>query len=115
MSSLNQVCIISSKQCTILQGAEFKLKGLGSILGHLEPKVITLTERVATGTHITGKNKAPKRIVCICGMTVVRLSKTPGERATHAFEWIHTYISGSRNVESTTGKNNFLITFVCDY
>ena len=87
MPLLNQVCIISSKQCIILQGAEFKLKDLNSILGHLEPKVVTLTERVATGTHITGKNKAAKRIVCICGSTVVRLPKTQDEHATYALEW----------------------------
>ena len=86
MPLLNQVCRIS-KQCIILQGAEFKSKGLSSILGHLEPKVVTLTERVATGTHITGKNKAPKRIVCICGSTVARLPKTQDEHATYALEW----------------------------
>ena len=111
MSSLNQVCIIFSKQCTILQGAESKLKSLGSIFGHLEPKVVTLTERVATGTYITGKNKAPKRIVCICGTTVVKLPKTLSEHATHAFEWIQIDTSGTRNVESTTGNNNFLTLF----
>ena len=111
MSSLNQVCIISSKQCIILQGAEFTLKGLGSILGLPEPKAVALTERVATGMPITGKKKATQCIVCICGKTVVRLSKTPNDRITHVLECIHTDISGTRNVESTTGNNNFLTLF----
>ena len=73
------------------------------------------TEGVVTDMHITGNKKPSQCIVCIRGKKVVRLSRTPDERATKPFEWIHTDISGPRNVESTTGDKNYLITFVCDY
>ena len=86
-----------------------------SILGHPDPKAVARTEGVVTGMHITGNKKPSQCIVCIRGKKVVRLSRTPDERATKPFEWIHTDISGPRNVESTTGDKNYLITFVCDY
>ena len=84
------------------------------ILGHLDFRAVSRTQEVVSGMKITHKNKNICR-VCVRGKAKLKISRVPDARATRPFEFIHTDVSGPKNIPGSIGDAQYVITFVDDY
>ena len=69
---------------------------------------------MVSGMEITHKNKR-HCVTCLEGKAQQSLSRIADHRSVSAFAFVHSDISGPKNVEDTFGGYNYIAVFVCDY
>ena len=84
------------------------------IMGHLNFKSIYKMPQMVTGMEITHKNKR-HCVTCIQGKAKQNLSRIADHRSDSPFAFVHSDISGPKNVEDTYNDFNYIVVFVCDY
>ena len=84
------------------------------IMGHLNFKSIYEMPKMVSGMEITHKNKR-HCVTCIQGKAQQNLSRIADRRSDSPFAFVHSDISGPKNVEDTFGSYNYVVVFVCDF
>ena len=84
------------------------------IMGHLNFQSIYKMPKMVAGMEITHKNKR-HCVTCLKGKAKQSLNKNPDQKSDSPFAFVHSDISGPRNVEDTTNNHNYIAVFVCDY
>ena len=85
-----------------------------NIMAHLNFPALYKMPMHVKGMKITHKNKR-QCMPCVKGKTKRLINTLPDKRSNTVFEFVHSDITGPKNVDGTLGNFNYIVNFVDDY
>ena len=85
-----------------------------NIMAHLNFPALYKMPMYVKGMKITHKNTR-QCLPCVKGKTKRLINKLPDKRSDTVFEFVHSDITGPKNVDGTLGNFNYIVNFVDDY